>query len=176
MILGWLTLIVFFGIWIGYAVHGKRRGKSGVERIGGGFLAAVTCVGLFVYGATEFLKEYDPDTPETLAQAGISGKKWDALNVNLAAKITLKNLKAVRTLLDDANKRGDGAAAARTLDPLLQLVAEWNNQDANRLGGYRNCLLASIHLADGAGKVFNGGHFLPDRYEATLAECRRAIH
>lgn len=173
MILIYVLIAAFFAVWIGFAIRHIRSGGSKIVGIGGGFIAG-TLPAAVISGAL-MLFDSSP-IPESLDTAGLVGKKWDVNATNMAARITVKNLREIHLLVSDAGKRGDTKAAGDSFAFLTPMLFSWNVQDDDGLGNFRNCKLAVAHLADGALIVKTGGRFNSDRFEAALSACSRSAH
>ena len=115
--------------------------------------------------------------PDTFKQAGLSDKQWNDDNARLAAKITAKALVRLDAVVVDANKRGDIQMATQTLDEFIAIMSGWNDQQQSAAAGkYRNCVLATSHVMDGAISVMRGGHYLNrDRFNSALDVCKSSI-
>ncbi|WP_234086778.1 hypothetical protein [Azonexus sp. R2A61] len=170
MLPGVMVLAGFIGAWVGFAIAGKRRGWSITEYVGGGFLIAV--VVLAILGAAAMFLTRAP-LPPSIAAAGLTGETWSDNDVKLAARITANNLHDIESQLLDADKRGDAAAAVKLLDPLIEIMRAWGDQQYNPAAApYRNCVLAAGHLSDGVSAVGTGGrYFVQDRFQAALKAC-----
>lgn len=170
MLPGVMVLAGFIGAWIGFAIAGKKCGWSITEYVGGGFLIAA--VVFAILGGAASLLMRDP-LPASIAAAGLTGKAWSDNDVKLAARITANNLQDVESLLLDADKRGDAAAAVKLLDPVIEIMRAWGDQKYNQATApYHNCVLAAGHLSDGVTAVSTGGrYFVQDRFQAALKAC-----
>lgn len=165
-----IVIACFIVIWIGVAIAFKKRGCSAVEYLGGGFLLA--CFVFALLGGVALLLQRD-QVPASISTAGLLGKAWSPDDVKLAARITASNLRNMDSVLVDADRRGDAAAAITLLDPTTEVLRAWGDQKENPfVNQYGNCILAAAHLTDGVLAVSQGGRYLTrDRYKAALDAC-----
>ena len=149
----------FLGGWIGWAVVSRRKGMSGVVAYGGGFI--VGCVLTIPVLFLAVWLEAKPLPPSLEAAGFVSGEKaWSDDRLKLAVKITRASLKNGETVLVNADEKGDTAAVVPLFDLVTHMLRIWEGQPSGAAGGrYRDCVLAAVHLGDGAQAVWQGGRY-----------------
>lgn len=126
-----------------------------------------------IYLSSHFMAG-EPLPPSLDAAGFVDGESvWPDNKLRLAVKITHQTLKNGEAILLEADKRGDAAAVVPLFDLASKTLRTWSGQPSGAPGGsYRDCVLAAVHLGDGAQSVWQGGHYInKDRFRAALNGC-----
>jgi hypothetical protein len=129
-------------------------------------ITAVVCFGIFV------LWSYQVGTPSSLAQARMDGRVWSDGEIDQARAVTHKQLKALSRILDEADRKGDVALAMQVAIETGPVLRSWNDQpDGVRQWG-RDCILAALHVSNGADTVASGQGWNKRQFDQAMADCR----
>ena len=111
--------------------------------------------------------------PSLKASALDTVPQWSEYQVALVVKITARHLKEMDSVLLEADKKGDRAAALSLYDPLIHTLQTWNDhQSTPGVPKYRDCILAIVNLSDAVTSVANGGRYNNrDRFQKSLSGC-----
>lgn len=135
-----------------------------------GIVVFAVCSGIYAYS----LMVGEP-LPPSLNAAGFATaeKPWSDDRLKLAVKITRASLKNGEAVLINADKNGDAAAAVPLFNLVTYTMRAWDSQPAGDIGGrYRGCVLAAMHLGDGAQAVWQGGSFTSQaRFRTAIEDC-----
>lgn len=89
------------------------------------------------------------------------------------ARAAIEQLQGFAARLQEADARGDRAAAANLAAPLGDTLRQLNTAPGIEQLALNNCRLAAVHLVDGMAAVQGGGRWnSQQRYQAALNDCR----
>lgn len=96
-------LLIFVGIWVGFALYGKKQGMSGTIRWGGGFVLSMVGVAAFSVLVSKLMPDHALNSPSQIPKASSLNNVDDAResikNISVKNASNLSDEKAVNAAL-----------------------------------------------------------------------------
>lgn len=110
--------------------------------------------------------------PATLEEAGLQGRAWTAPEVDMARRVTAKELLRLAEQLDNASRLGDMSALMPIAVGVTSVFRSWSDQTSEITAAGHYCLLATSHISNGIDLVSQGAAWRRDQFQASLQACR----
>jgi hypothetical protein len=117
------------------------------------------------------MKVSSADVPRSLDKANLSGRVWSQTDVDLARKVTHKQLSVLATALDEADRKGDTALVWAIMPESTEVLKVWGDQSEPIKSMGHDCILAAMHISNGLGTVAAGRGWDQARFKAALQDC-----